>query len=99
MKIFNWEHDGVKYKIRISDRKDKKLMAFYEDKKGKTKKIYFGGVKDNGTFYEHFFDKTGLLDPKLNHNDPVRRERYRKRHKNDKLNEPSAGLLSWHLLW
>lgn len=93
MKIFNWENKGVKYKIQISDKPNKKLMAFY-DENGKTKKIYFGA-----TGYEHFFDKTGLLDPKLNHLDPVRRERYRKRHANDKLNEPSAGLLAMALLW
>ena len=47
-----------------STAKNKKLMVV--SPKGKL--IHFGDIR-----YPHFFDKTGLLDKKLNHKDKVRR--------------------------
>jgi hypothetical protein len=78
-----------KYQIELSDKPNKKLMMV------KPKKVYFGA-----TGYEHYYDKTGLLPKSLNHNDTKRRDNYRARHKNDKLNDPtSAGFLSRYVLW
>ena len=93
-KSVQWIHNGIVYTISLSDKPEKKLLATYQTKSGKTKKIYFGA-----TGYEHYFDRTGLLDKKLNHKDPERRKLYRARHTNDRLDEPSAGLLSWFILW
>ncbi len=55
-----------KYEYSLSPRKDFKLRTTVN---GKT--IDFGR-----SGYEHFFDKTGLLDKKLNHNDKGRRKNY-----------------------
>jgi hypothetical protein len=87
---------GVTFNItKAPANTDKKLKATYTNKQtGKENTILFGAKG-----YEHYKDKTGLLDPKLNHEDKKRRDNYRSRHKNDNLNKPSAGLLSWHLLW
>lgn len=87
-------HDGVIYTIKESDKPDKKLVASYEEG-GKTKKIYFGA-----TGYQHFKDKTGILDPKLNHGDKERRRLYKARHEPiTQWNKPSASMLSMLLLW
>ena len=53
-----------------STAKNKKLMVV--SPKGKL--IHFGDIR-----YPHFFDKTGLLDKKLNHKDKVRRISYLQR--------------------
>jgi hypothetical protein len=53
----------------LSDRKDKKLKVLIDGRY-----IHFGDLN-----YSHFFDKTGLLDPKLNHHDKDRRKMYLKR--------------------
>lgn len=98
-KSVRWVQDGIIYTIKKSDKKEKKLVASYEVG-GKTRKIYFGGVREDGSFYEHYFDKTGLLDPKLNHNDKERRRLYRARHEPiTTFNKPSSSLLAWHILW
>lgn len=86
-----------KYEYLLSDKKDKKLMVIVNNKK-----IYFG---QKG--YEHFFDKTGLLDKKLNHKDEKRKERYLKRSKGIKdkngnltyKNPESANFHSINILW
>jgi hypothetical protein len=57
------------FDYELSDKKDKKLKVMVNGKY-----IYFGAPN-----YEHFFDKTKLLNPKLNHLDPLRRNNYRKR--------------------
>ena len=54
-----------------STAKNKKLMVV--SPKGKL--IHFGDLR-----YQHFFDKTGLLDKKLNHKDKVRRISYLQRY-------------------
>ena len=56
--------DGLRFER--SERKNKKLKVF---KNGKW--IHFG---DNR--YEHFLDRTGLLNPELSHYDMTRRHRY-----------------------
>jgi len=60
-----------KYIYELSEKKNKKLKV-----KVNNKYIHFG---QSG--YEHFFDKTGLLNKKLNHKDKERRSRYLKRSK------------------
>ena len=93
-KAVRWLHNGVDYTIKKSDRPDKKLMAVYT-KNGKPTKIYFGDPN-----FQHYFDKTGLLPKELNHNDKERRRLYRARHEPiTNFKEPSASLLSWHILW
>ncbi len=93
-KEVRWIHNNVIYTIKKSDKKDKKLVASYEEG-GKVKKIHFGA-----TGYSHYFDKTGILPKELNHGDKERRRLYRARHEPiTDFNKPSAGLLSWSLLW
>ncbi len=48
--------------------------------------------------YEQYHDKIGYYK-KLNHNDKQRRENYRTRHKNDKLNTYSSGFYAFNFLW
>ena len=100
-KKFIWKHDNIEYTITKSDKPDKKLKGVYiNPETGLKNTLYFGATKNKeGRKYQHYYDKTGILDEKLNHYDNVRRKRYRERHKNDKLNEPSSGLLSYNLLW
>lgn len=86
-----------KYNYELSDKKDKKLMVIVNNKK-----IHFG---QKG--YEHFFDKTRLLNKSLNHKDEKRRERYLKRSKGIKdkkgnltyKNPESANFHSIKILW
>ena len=59
-----------KFVYMKSTAKDKKLMVI--SPKGKI--IHFGQYP-----YEHFDDKTGLLDKKLNHKDKVRKASYLQR--------------------
>jgi hypothetical protein len=56
--------DGYQY--FKSDRKDKKLMVKINDEW-----IHFGNSN-----YEHYFDRTELLNKKLNHKDEARRKLY-----------------------
>lgn len=86
-----------KYDYKVSTNKNKKLMVIVN---GKT--IHFG---QKG--YQHFFDKTKLLDKNLNHKDKKRRERYLSRSKkivdkNGKLtmnNPNSANYHAIRVLW
>ena len=85
------------YNYELSDKKDKKLMVIVNNKK-----IHFG---QKG--YEHFFDRSGLLNKSLNHKDEKRRERYLKRSKGIKdkkgnltyKNPESANFHSIKILW
>lgn len=57
----------------------------YNKKSGKVKKVSFGAK--------------GMSDYTI-HKDKERRERYRNRHKNDKINDPlKPGFWSWWVLW
>ena len=86
-----------KYIYYKSDKPNKKLMVVVNGKV-----IHFGQVG-----YEHYKDKTGLLDPKLNHGDKERRKDYLKRAKGIKDKEgnltykdpESANYHSVRLLW
>ena len=89
------EIDGfVYYK---SDKPNKKLMV---NVNGKT--IYFGDTR-----YQHYFDRTGLLNKWYNHLDPARRISYIKRAMNIKdgdgnfsVNNPeSANYHAIRVLW
>ncbi len=74
-------------KITQSDRKGKKLMAVFENKKtGRTKTTHFGAA--------------GMSDFTI-HKDEARKKRYLDRHrKNENWNNPiSAGALSRWILW
>lgn len=74
-------------KITKSDRKDKKLMAIFENcLNGRQKTTHFGAKN-----YEDF----------RTHKDPERKQRYLDRHrKNENWDNPtSAGSLSRYLLW
>lgn len=53
----------------LSGRKDKKLAVLVDGHL-----IHFGQFP-----YEHYFDRTGLLDPSWNHLDKERRKRYLQR--------------------
>lgn len=85
------------YTYFISDKPDKKLMV---DVNGK--RLYFGA-----TGYQHYKDKTGLLDPDLNHLDKARRNRYIMRASNIKdkegnhthLNPESPNYHALNILW
>lgn len=71
--------------INKSDHKDKKWVAIFDDN-GKIIKTHFGNSN-----YEDF----------TQHKDPIRAERYRKRHYKDlKTKDPTrAGYLSYYILW
>lgn len=74
------------YKLYKSTLPGKKFDVYVRNKKtGGTKKVSFGA--------------TGYEDYTIHH-DKDRRERYRSRHKNDKINNPLyPGFWSWHILW
>lgn len=86
-----------KYNYELSEKKDKKLKV-----KVNNKVIHFGQIG-----YEHYFDKTGLLNKKLNHKDKERRKRYLLRAKNIKdksgkltaTNPESPNYHSINILW
>lgn len=88
------------FDYQLSTKKDKKLMVKTPD--GKT--IHFGG---NPTTSKHYYDKTGLLNKKLNHNDDKTRKNWKARHgkittKDGKLaykNPNQSSYHSWNVLW
>ena len=56
-------------------------------------------IKFGDKRYMHYYDKLKFYSS-LNHNSKKRRELYRIRHKNDKINDPEhSGFYSWHFLW
>ena len=87
--------DGYEY--FLSERSDKKLKV-----KVNGKWIHFGQKN-----FEHFRDKTGLLDKKLNHEDDIRRFNYRARASKIKdksgrltVDDPeSANYHAFRILW
>ena len=71
-----------------------KKYSVYVMKNGKKKLIHFGAIG-----YSQFFDKIGRYRA-YDHNDKKRRARYRARHRNDYINNPSfPGYWSYHYLW
>jgi hypothetical protein len=91
--------NGVKIKIELSEKKEKKLKATFVNKEtGNENTIHFGDLA-----YQHYYDKSKLLNKSLNHKDKKRRALYRLRHYKDikdlKKYEITAGLLSMVILW
>jgi hypothetical protein len=82
--------------FRKSTRRHKKYDAIlYDNKKNIYKHIPFG---DNR--YQQFKDITGLnIYSHLDHNDPIRRANYRKRHDNTHNIKYSPSWFSWYYLW
>ena len=86
-------------RFQVCDDKKHKYNAILENKKTKVlKKIPFGGIKSNGTPYEHYHDKIGHYR-KYDHNDKHRRQLYRIRHKGEDQMKFSSGWFSWRYLW
>lgn len=76
-----------------------KYNAILEHKKtGKQRKVPFGGIKADGTPYQHYHDKIGNFR-KYDHNDKERRQRYRIRHKGQDQLKFSSGYFSMRFLW
>jgi hypothetical protein len=86
-----------KLKYELSDKPKYKLKVLVNGKY-----IYFGSAG-----MEHYFDKTGLLDKKFNHNDKERRKNYlnrsggirRKDGTLTKDDKTSANYFSRTILW
>lgn len=79
--------------------KKHKYNAILEHKKTKQlKKIPFGGIKANGTPYQHYHDKIGYYK-KYDHNDPQRRKMYKIRHRGQDQLKFSSGYFSMRFLW
>lgn len=80
--------------FRRSEKPDKKVVAILKFRQN-IKEIHFG---QRGSSTYHDLTKVGG-DPV--HNDPKKRENYRKRHKGegDAEKKWSAGYLSYHYLW
>jgi hypothetical protein len=73
------------YTLYHSTRPDKKFDIYVETPSGGVKKVSFGA--------------TGYEDYTI-HKDKERRERYRTRHRKDRINDPtSPGFWSWWVLW
>jgi hypothetical protein len=73
-------------------RKNKKYDAYTLDGEYITS---FGALN-----YQHYRDDKIGYYKDLSHNDKIRRDRYRKRHMHDNLDNPySAGYLSMYYLW
>jgi hypothetical protein len=85
------------YEYKLSPTKNKKLRVIVN---GKT--IDFGDIR-----YEHYFDKTGLLNKGLNHNDKERQKSYLARatnilDKNGRKTEKDPSSANYHaikILW
>jgi len=73
-----------------SRRKNKKYDVYDNNNR------YITSFGDNR--YQQYIDLIGYYK-NLNHYDKNRRDNYRNRHKNDKLNELSAGFFSYYYLW
>lgn len=88
------QYDLIQF--RKSLKKGKKYDAILRNKATlQLKYIPFGDVR-----YEQYKDKVPLhLYRSVDHNDPVRRERYRARHKGEELYKYSSGWFSWYYLW
>lgn len=84
---------GVKigrYTYELSDRKNKKLKTIVKG----GKEVHFGDKR-----FQHFFDKTGLLDKKLNHGDEDRRKNYLTRSKPLGNDPTSSNYHARKILW
>jgi hypothetical protein len=75
--------------------KNKKYSVYVEGKGGKLKLIHFGRAG-----YQQYKDRVLGLYSDYDHLDIARRNRYKIRHQNDKINDKNTpGYWSWHYLW
>lgn len=85
--------------FQVSHDKKHKYNALLQHKKtGKTRKVPFGGIKADGTPYQHYHDKIGHFH-KYDHHDDERRKRYLIRHKGQDQQKFSSGYFSMKYLW
>ena len=76
--------------VKVSTRKHKKYDVYKDGKY----LLSFGDQR-----YEHYHDKFGHYSH-MDHNDEVRREKFRARFGGKDYNDPSGALYwSWHYLW
>lgn len=74
----------------------KKAYTLYKSSGAKKYDVY---VPKNGRLKKVSFGAKGYSDYTI-HKDKARRERYRSRHRNDKINDPySSGFWAYHVLW
>lgn len=91
---FNRKMTVLGHKIRVSAPSKTQYKKYDVFDRETNKKLFsfgdnrFSQYKDAIGYYKH-----------LDNNDKKRRDAYRARHKNDKLNELSAGYFSWKFLW
>lgn len=91
MNMYDVTIKGTKFVVKPSTKKTKKYDVF--DENGKM--VLSFGARG----YEHYRDKFGWYSSQ-DHNDPKRRENYRKRHKHTDFNNIySPALWSWVYLW
>lgn len=83
-------------KFQVSERKGKKYDAIIQDTKTKKLiKVPFGALG-----YQQYKDSTGVgAYTHLDHNDPKRRDNYRKRHESNMNVKWSPGWFSANYLW
>lgn len=82
-------------RFEVSKTSGKKYDAVLLNKSTKQEKRVPFGAKG----YEHFKDRALGKYSNLNHNDPKRREAYRKRHRGEETRKFSSGYFAWKYLW
>lgn len=81
--------------FKRSSTKHKKYDAILVNKKTQRElKVPFGDTR-----YEQYKDKALGLYKHKDHNDPKRRENYRKRHAGEEISKFSSGYFSYKYLW
>lgn len=81
-----------------TDGKHKYIAILTHKKTGKQRGVPFGGIKTDGTPYQHYHDKIGAYR-QYDHKDKERRRRYRIRHKGQDQKKFSSGYFSMRFLW
>lgn len=85
--------------FQVSKDRKHKYNAILEHKKTrKQRKVPFGGIKTDGTPYQHYQDKIGHFS-QYDHKDKERRKRYHIRHKGQDQQKFSSGYFSMRYLW
>lgn len=78
---------------------NKKFLKLYKSTNPSKKFDVYLYNNDTNRIKKVSFGAAGMSDYTI-HKDKDRRERYRNRHKRDKINDPySPGFWSWHVLW
>jgi hypothetical protein len=97
---------GQTYVVKISQSKNKKYTAWlagpkqpHPEIKGDFVRMLSSPVHFGDKRYKHYKDQIGYYKS-LDTNDLKQRERYRKRHAKDNIDDPkSPGFWAWHYLW